>query len=148
MATKATELQPPAVRDVVRRVRRECFSPVGVGEVDQRRRQNFAVFPAIGVCLAWRSVTWRGYGVLHPGTFTCLALAQDNTTRRSQSDRMMTVAKSPLHSKSPGKSSGQDEGEEEGLLLASAPGYSSSELCESRGFTKYPRSRWTFSIIV
>jgi hypothetical protein len=60
MATKATEFQPAAVWDVVRSVRRECFSPVGVREVDQRRRQNSAVFRAIGVRLAWRSITWRG----------------------------------------------------------------------------------------
>ena len=43
--------------------------------------QNSAVFPAIGLCLAWRSVTWRGYGVPLPGTFVCVALAQDNKTR-------------------------------------------------------------------
>jgi hypothetical protein len=29
--------------------------------------------------------------VLFPGTFTCVALAQDNATRRSQSDRTITV---------------------------------------------------------
>ena len=51
MARKARELQPPAVWDVVRRVRRDSFSVVGVGEVDQRRRQNSAVFPAIGYVL-------------------------------------------------------------------------------------------------
>src|SRR6478752_822825 len=68
MATKATELQPQAVRDVVRRVRRDCFSAIGGGEVDQRRRQNCAVLPAISLRLVWRPVTWCGCWGLDPGT--------------------------------------------------------------------------------
>ena len=97
MATKATELQPQAVRDVVRRVRRDCFSAIGGGEVDQRRRQNSAVLPAISLRLVWRPVTWCGCWGLDPGTFACVALAQDNKPRRSQSDRMMALKKSPRH---------------------------------------------------
>lgn len=97
MATKATEFQPQAVRDVVRRVRRDCFSAIGGGEVDQRRRQNCAVLPAISLRLVWRPVTWCGCWGLDPGTFACVALAQDNKPRRSQSDRMMALKKSPRH---------------------------------------------------
>jgi len=78
MARKTAELQPWAVRDGVRRVRRDCFSGVRVREVDERRCQNGAVFSAIDLCPAERSVIWRVYGVLLPCTFTCLALAQDN----------------------------------------------------------------------
>jgi hypothetical protein len=80
MAREIAELQPWAIRDGVRRVRRHCFSAVRVRQVDECRCQNRAIFPAIGLCPAERSVIRRVYGVRLLCASTFVALAQHNTT--------------------------------------------------------------------
>ena len=92
-----------AIRVGVRRVRRDFFSSDLGGEVDQCRRQNPAIFLAVGQPLSELFVTWRGYGVRLPCTFTYVALAQYNTTRRPSSDRALIVKTSQFHSLTPEK---------------------------------------------